>query len=184
MKWPRESFSASFMTGLILAALALLIVALVSSISFAPDTAQQGLIRLSWRALGHEVEHCQPLSAQELARQPAHMRRTEKCSGRIDPYRLIVTIDGMRVLDTVIRAAGARGDRPVFVLYDLAVAPGERELDVQFRELEQGPHGRSRTAREFPEELHLHAPVQISERAVVLITYDPDARRLVTRSAQ
>ncbi len=163
---------------------ALLALALVSSIPFTSGSSDRGVVRLSWRALGREVEYCRPLSPEEIARQPAHMRRTEACSGRIDPYRLRFSIDGTLALDTVLQAAGARGDRPIYVLRDVPVVPGKHRLEVQFTEVESRGHRRAEPATRFPEALSFRATARIRRGAVLLITYDADQRMLVSRSDQ
>jgi hypothetical protein len=165
-------------------AVALSVVAAVSSLPVTMHAGTEGMIRLSWRALGREVELCRALSPDEIARQPAHMRRTEECRGRVEPYRLTVSIDGTLQLDTVLHAAGARGDRPIYVLHDLPVASGERRVDVSFTEIESPAHRRDETVGHFPEALSFHSVARIRPGTVLLITYEADRRALVARSTQ
>lgn len=168
-----------------------------------------GLVRLSWRIRGEHVEECRPLSEEERRALPEHMRRREICEGRIAPYLLQVDVGGrVRVSDTV-RAGGAREDRPVFVHRELAVRPGVHELRVRFTRLGpaggDGPsdpgsgeapeppdrraseapgEGRWRPDVETPRALLLDRAVRVGEGDVILVTYDPEGRRLVVRGEE
>ncbi|NIR39672.1 MAG: hypothetical protein GWO22_28105, partial [Actinobacteria bacterium] len=50
------------------------------------------LLRLSWRLRGVSIEECRTLSREELEALPAHMRRTEECTGRTVGYLLRVDV--------------------------------------------------------------------------------------------
>ncbi|MEJ2204013.1 MAG: hypothetical protein P8170_07875, partial [Gemmatimonadota bacterium] len=91
-------------------------------VSFGGD--HDALLRLSWRVDGISMEECRTLTEEELANLPTHMRNPKACIGRIAPYRLQVGIDGALVVSDTVYPAGARGDRPVFVLRDVPVDPG------------------------------------------------------------
>ena len=93
------------------------------------------LLRLSWRIRGEPVRSCRILSPAEVEALPQHMRRDEVCETRVEPYRLQVDIDGQRVLADTLHAAGARQDRPIYVYYDLPLAPGEYAIDVRFEQV-------------------------------------------------
>ena len=144
----------------------------LSRVPYTPADAENGVLRVSWRARGERVTECRRLTPEELEALPLHMRRPEACEGRIAPYRLRVSIDGAVVADTVIRPAGARQDRPIYVLRDIALAPGEYAVDVAF-------------AREgAPAHLALQAVVEIRPGEIALVTYDPARNALVLRTAQ
>lgn len=91
-------------------------------------------VRLSWRLEPIRVEECRPLSAEEQARLPAHMRRTEECTGDFVDYELDVAVDGVHTVDT-LSPSGLRRDRPVYVLVNRSVSPGTHGVDVTFRAL-------------------------------------------------
>ena len=169
--------------------------AALAALSFTPYTAEPGdraVVRLAWRARGERVRECRRLTAEELARLPQHMRQEEVCERRILPYRLRVDLDGARVVDELVRAGGAREDRPLFVFRDLAVTPGTHHLQVTF-EREAGEEGdderphpeevdateAGRRARETPARLALDGPVVLVPRQIVLVTYDDERRRLL-----
>ena len=101
-------------------------------VAAADHEAVGALIRLSWRTASERIEHCRRLSVEEIAELPVHMRREEVCEGRLVPYRLRVALDDSMVIDEVVQPAGARGDRPLFVLRDLAVPAGEYVVTVDW----------------------------------------------------
>ncbi|HSL71516.1 MAG TPA: hypothetical protein VK864_14820 [Longimicrobiales bacterium] len=164
------------------AAVGTVVMVALSSWPVAPSASNAGVLRLSWRALGREAEHCRPLSEAEIARQPAHMRRTEVCERRVEPYHLQVSIDGVEQLDTLVHAAGARGDRPIYVLRDFALRPGTHRVRVDFVEREAAPHTRPDLRRHFPDILRFAGPITVRARQIALVTYDDEARALVLRS--
>ena len=165
----------------------------LAALSSTPYTAEPGdgaVVRLAWRARGERVRECHRRSAEELARLPQHMRQEEVCERRILPYRLQVDLDGTRVVDELVRAGGARADRPLFVFHDLAVLPGMHRLRITFEregtpeeEREEGPADvdateAGRRAHETPARLALDEGVTVAARQVVLVTYDDEGRRL------
>jgi hypothetical protein len=115
------------------------------------------------------------------------MQQDRVCEGRVAPYHLRVRIDGTMVSDDTIRAAGARSDRPIYVLREYTVPAGEREVRVEFGAvIEAGaarPEDEERPGNGFPASLELHTRVRAIPGRAVLITYDTDARALVVRTA-
>lgn len=168
--------------------------AALAALSSTPYTVEPGdgaIVRLAWRARGERVRECHRRSAEELARLPQHMRQEEICERRILPYRLRVDLDGARVVDELVRAGGAREDRPLFVFHDLSVMPGTHHLQITFTREGTAQEEREerdeeavdateagRRARETPERLGLDAPVVLAPRQIVLVTYDDEGRRL------
>lgn len=136
---------------------------------------ERAAIRLAWRARGEKVEECRPLSAEEQAELPVHMRRTEVCEGRLRPYLLSVRIDGRTsVADTVV-GAGVREDRPIHVSRELRVAPGGHAIEVVFQGLGEGRRAGA---------LSLSTRVRLEPREVALVTYDPGRDALVVRTPE
>lgn len=168
--------------------------AALAALSSTPYTVEPGdgaIVRLAWRARGERVRECHRRSAEELVRLPQHMRQEEVCERRILPYRLQVDLDGARVVDELVRAGGAREDRPLFVFQDLTVMPGTHRLQITFaregaaqeeKEEKEGAVDATETgrrARETPAHLWLDAPVALVPRQIVLVTYDDEGRRLL-----
>ena len=170
--------------------------------TYATGASDAALLRLSWRARGVRVEECRRLDDDEIAALPAHMRRETVCEGGLAPYRLRVDVDGERVVDSPVRGAGVREDRPLYVFRELELAPGRHRVQVGFERLRAGEaEGRGgvtpRPAPRAPSEgrragsrdavraaLTLDAELTLDGGAVALITYDATARRLVLRDAE
>jgi len=194
---------AVIVTGIGLAALAAL-----SAVPYREPGAGDAVLRLSWRVRGIRVQECRTLTPEQLEKLPPHMRRPEVCEGRIAPYRLHVRVDGRVLQDTLVHAAGAREDRPVYVFREFRVAPGVHRVALLFvREGGRGKgrgegkgggeegerqdepptrdeaHGGERRERngESPARLELEADVSLEAGDVALITYDPQQRALVLR---
>jgi hypothetical protein len=156
---------------LLVTALVLAAIGWASRAPWAPP-ADGAVLRLAWRFPGVRVEECRTPTAEELERLPIHMRRTEVCEGRMLSYRLRVRLDGREVLHQVVESPGARGDRPLSVLREIAVPPGEHTLEVMWEPADaSAPAGARR--------LRASARLRLVERDVALVTYDPDLRDLV-----
>ena len=119
----------------ILAVVGTVAVAWLSRVPLEFDSEHEALVRLSWRVDGISIEECRQLSEVELANLPIHMRNPEACIGRIAPYRLQVALDGQLMVNDTIHPGGARGDRPIYVLSDFPVDPGEHRVQVLNRAL-------------------------------------------------
>lgn len=193
--------------GVALAVAVTLAIVALSRLPYAAADGEGALIRFSWRTPGAQVDECRRLSAEELERLPVHMRREEVCERRILPYRLQVRLDGRTVYDELVRASGAREDRPLFVFRELPVAPGEYRLEVRWERERNGVSGsgdddaheateaaeeherreahdsapRPAPRRTTPENLELKAVLRLDAGDVSLVTYDLDHQRLVVR---
>lgn len=159
-------------------------------------------LRLSWQSTSPRVEACRTPTEEELAELPPHMRMREICEGRLLPFRLRLWIDGELRIDERIRPQGARGDRPLSILHEIAVRPGVHELRVAFEPedgdrsseavegrgaegVSEAPEGEApapglrRAAVSEP--LALAATVELAPREVALVTREADAGGLVLR---
>lgn len=122
----------------------------------------ESLLRLSWRAIAERSERCRVPTEAELAAVPKHMRQAEICEGRLASFRLVAAIDGVTLIDRELRPAGAREDRPAYVLEVLPIPPGGHRLDVSFSVISDSP----------PPALELAASIDPEPRDVVLVTLD------------
>lgn len=195
--------SAAFVAGAIAFA-----VAALSRVPYAAGDEEGAILRLSWRFRGERLEECRRLSAEELAQLPAHMRREVVCEGGVAPFLLSATVDSVAVAHDTIRASGARADRPLYVFREVRVAPGEHRLQVRFHRLDRRDagdrkpdgHGNHEEEGEGEQEerkldseemaaggepaaLALHTRFRAAPGEVVLVTYDPELRRLVLRGS-
>lgn len=138
-----------------------------SDVELEAHASDDGLLRLSWRAVGERVEECRTLDAAEQAALPRHMRRDEICEGRLAPFALSVRVDGAVVLDRELRPAGAREDRPTYVFHELPLAPGPHRLELEFAVV-----GDEAAVSAPP--LRLATTVHVPSRGVILVTQDED----------
>ncbi|MDP3910215.1 MAG: hypothetical protein Q8Q14_07465 [Gemmatimonadales bacterium] len=170
--------------GILLLAVAGVSLAILSEAPYAATPPNRALIRLSWRAYSEQVQACRRLTPEELERLPIHMRQEEVCERTILPYRLLVSIDGTAVTNILVRSGGAREDRPLYVFHELPVAPGPHRLTIRFEREGEGETRDAaepipeREARETPPRLALDEVVVLGDRAVIVVTYDEEQRRL------
>ena len=99
-----------------------------------PDTAR---LRLSWSARPERIEVCRTLSEEELSRLAEHMRQRVVCEGVFATYLLRIEVDGRTIGESVIRGAGLRNDRPLYLLRDYVVPPGEHRFRVSLTRREK-----------------------------------------------
>lgn len=142
------------------------------------SSADDALLRLSWRMRGITAQACRTLPQEELERLPVHMRNPEACIGVIASYTLDVSVDGRVLAADTVRPPGARGDRPLNVLREYPLAPGDHQVSVRFRALlpagvEAPPEGIIEVAWE--------GSLRLGGRGVALVTLDEAGRMLVVR---
>ncbi len=128
--------------------------------------AEHAILRLGWRLAGQVQEHCRDLSAEELAKRPAHMRTPRECTSHVLTYDLVASVDGRVVVDKRVKSPGLRGDRPLSVEEDLPVAPGEHAVKVTFTPDDAGSGGKV---------LAFERTVRFEPARVVLVTSANDA---------
>lgn len=108
--------------------IALALVAFLSRVPVGREPTEAAL-RLSWKTMGEEVR----VRVAEDPNLPAHMRVPGGAyETTILPYRLKVEVNGRMLLDRCVRAAGVHHDRPLSVLEELSLPPGEADLAVSF----------------------------------------------------
>jgi hypothetical protein len=139
-----------------------------SRVSYAPPGHDQAILRLSWRFRGEKNEQCRALTKAELDALPAHMRLPRVCTTELVPYRLVLNIDN--ATDTLMFApAGAKRDRPIFVLHDVPLSPGWHDLRITFAPLR---HDVPVAAYSF----HYSGRIEARRGRVTLLTLSADAR--------
>lgn len=109
----------------------------LSSMPMAQKGTDGSLLRLSWKAVPERIEVCRELSDEELAKLAEHMRQRVRCDGRFATYTLRVEVDGQAVHEGIVRGAGLRHDRPMFLLHEIGMNPGEHRLRVVFERREK-----------------------------------------------
>lgn len=116
----------------VVSAVALSVVGWGSRISYRSGETAHGMLRLSWRMRAEQNEICRERSPAELAALPVHMRMPRVCESRPVAYRLTLAIDGGRPDTMIVLPAGAKRDRPTYVLRDSLLAPGRHRVAVAF----------------------------------------------------
>jgi hypothetical protein len=152
----------------------------LSQVPYRAESAGQAWIRLSWRVNAPWIEECRTLTAEEEAELPIHMRRDEVCEKTGIPYTLRIVLNGEGVEETLIRGAGTRGDRPIYVYRELRVKPGHHQMEISLT-----PEvGGEASAGDAPvETLELAEDLALADGDVALITRS-EAGKLVVRRAE
>jgi hypothetical protein len=99
-----------------------------------PDAA---LLKVAIKRVADFEEAARPLSAEELAALPRHMRPVSGASvptGRRRDTRLSVVLDGRPVLDRTYRPGGWRHDGPTLAYAELPLSPGRHRLEAILRD--------------------------------------------------
>jgi hypothetical protein len=159
------------------------------------------VLRVTLSARPERIERCRRLSEQELAERPVHMRLALECEGGSATYRFRVWRDSVLLDDRILRGSGFRHDRPIHLLREYPVPPGERSLRVVLQRVEEVPvdsaasgmevqdTGMERSSREraerlrrrmeaLPARVEWHGRLAVQPRRVVLVRWDPVAREL------
>jgi len=134
------------------------------------------VLRLAWRLPGIRLETCRPLTEEERERIPPHMRREEVCEGRSVPYRLRVDIGDQTRRDLLLEHAGARSDRPIYVLESLELEPGPHRVAVSFAPTEVPD-----TVALDSVTLRYDGVITLDSGQIGLLTLSSDDRRLELR---
>jgi hypothetical protein len=193
-------------TGAAVTAIGVVLLAYLSAAPVPYHANESARLRLSWSARPERIEVCRTLSAEELARVAEHMRQRESCEGVFATYALRINVDGRVVGESVIRGAGLRNDRPLYLLRDYAVPPGIHHFQVTLTRREKTDDdaaayaqvartdidtGRyaGRAQREasehtrraqaaIPKHLTVDTVISLTPRQVALITFNAERRTL------
>jgi hypothetical protein len=148
----------------------------LSRVPFTAAPGEDGELRLAWRWRSERIENCRRLSAEELAKRPAHMRSAVACERGLRPYRLEMWVDGRLLVSGLVQAKGAESDRPLSVFRQVPLAPGRYAVRVAFTPLAAA------TDSSLPPPLVLDSTLVVAPRQVVLLTMDTDRGVLVART--
>jgi hypothetical protein len=191
-------------------AAALWLVARASAVALPWHAADAARVRLSWSARPERIETCRALTAEEIEKEPPHMRRRVECEGTFATYLLHVASDGRVIDERIVKGAGIRNDRPMYLLADYDLMAGEHRIRVTFTRREKTDDdsdavalhatrtgadsgifaGRAeredeeRTRRRraaVPAIMEMDTLLTLAPGQVRLITFDAEARQLVIR---
>lgn len=136
---------------------------------------ERAVLRLSWRAPAVRIEECRPLTAEEKAELPVHMRRDSTCVGRGVDFRLTAEVDGRTVVTDTLAGPEDLGDRRVAVEREVPIEPGQRRVSVSFEPI--GDAG-----REAGRPLRLERTLDLDPREAAVVTLEDGA--LVVKTAE
>ena len=163
-------------------------------------------LRLSWNARPERIEVCRSASEEELEREEEHMRQRVVCDGRFASYVLRVEADDRLLSESVVRGAGLRHDRSVYLLRDFDLSSRAHRVRVSFTRRERAGAGatnarsgarpaadtgvfagraeretderRRRARAAVPARLMLDTTLVFAPGRVIVITFDQDRREL------
>lgn len=93
-----------------------------------PDERPMLVVSLKHRP--EDVQQCRPVSPDEKAKMPPHMRRDEICARQRPDVRVEVRVDDETVHVASYPPHGLSGDGPSFGTLELPLAPGPRRVEV------------------------------------------------------
>ena len=169
-----------------LAIAALVVLALLSQVTWrssGPDAAE---LRLSWRIPAPSYRQCRPPTEAELGGVLPHMRPSEVCTDVAIPFRLTVQLNGDTLHSEPVAKSGPRA-RTITIYRSFPVSPGSYTLDVAFLPetqpgIERGVGAATRTAASDPVDspldlaMTLSARVAAGPREVILVSPDERGR--------
>ena len=185
-------------------AVLLFVMTVASATPIARRRGEPSRLRLSWSARPERIEVCRTLSSEELEKLEEHMRQRVQCEGRFATYVLRVESDGRVLSRSVVRGAGFRHDRPLFLLRELDLSPGVHRLRIDFTRRERPDRSAAerpalttqrvdtglfagrverevterarRAAAAIPPRLRLDTVITVLENRVLVVSLDPDRR--------
>jgi hypothetical protein len=157
--------------GIILAILFTWGVIRLSAVTFHPDGADQGVLRLAWRISAQGEEICRASTPEELAQLPVHMRTDEICERPPALWELVLSLDDRVVERRDLEGAGARKDRPISLLEEWPLEPGPHNLEVLF--------SRNGTNEGDDDWRHLKETITVVPGGVHLVWIHPETGRMM-----
>ena len=91
-------------------------------------------IKVSFIHHGVRVAECRPYTAEEQAKMPPNMRKTEQCERERSPVSIEVDIDGQTVLARTSPPSGLSRDGASTVYQRLDLPAGEHRIAVRFKD--------------------------------------------------
>ena len=116
----------------------------------------QAVIKVSFAHTGKPVSDCRPLSAEELAKLPPHMRAPMRCPRERSPVTMEVDIDGQAVLRRTANPSGLSRDGASSMYQRVQVAAGEQRIAVRMKDDVRHPgftHQREATVKLKPAQI-------------------------------
>lgn len=148
---------------------------LIGYFAVSPDyvyrAADRGEIKLSFSHGGQRKGGCRPLTAEEIAKLPPNMRRTQSCPRERVPVQVEMDIVGHLSYAETLRPAGLSGDGPSRAYRRFSLPPGSYRLNLRLRDSER--------ADGFDYERILD--VELRPRQNLVVDFRPEADGFVVR---
>lgn len=154
-----------------------------SRVPWNADSSHDAQLVLSWRGVSESRDLCREPTEEDLSGLPSHMRPDRICEERLAEYQLTLALDGVVLVDRTVRPAGARGDRPIYVLERIPVAPGTHRIEVGFTPIESTANGSLNGSIGESTGIELEQTAHFESGQVVLVTRDGDRGEFVVRFA-
>ena len=148
-------------------------------------SADAAVLRLAWSARPERIEHCQG-GADPIASVPAAVRAGRVCDDVPAHYRLRVSGRGRVLLERQLSGGGLRCYRRMYVFHEFELPPGESRVEVSLTRLESGAANTAKHrvfADVAPPRLEFDETLRLEAGRAVLVTFDPETRALVARTA-
>lgn len=154
-----------------------------SRVPWNADSSQDAQLVLSWRGVSESRDLCREPTEEDLAGLPSHMRPDRICEESLAEFRLTLALDGVVLVDRAVRPAGARNDRPIYVLERIPVAPGSHRIEVGFNPIASTANSASNNSIGESTGIELDQTANFESGKVVLVTRDGDRGEFVVRFA-
>lgn len=173
---------ARIVTVVLVSAAATLALGWAARANYDSPGGESAVLRLSWRLRGEREEKCRPRTQAELDALPVHMRTPEICEGSLVAYRLVVQVDDGVPDTSRVLPAGAKGDRPIYVLKEKEVAPGSHRVRIDFAREDEADTDDDDEEDDEDDDAPVFAMdtvLDMSAGSIELITMAADGKRLV-----
>ena len=114
-----------------LAIAALVVLALLSRVTWRSSVPDAAELRLSWLIPAPSHRQCRPPTEAELSGVLPHMRPSEVCTDAAIPFRLTIRLNGDTLHSEPVERSGPRV-RTITIYRSFPVSPGSHALNVTF----------------------------------------------------
>lgn len=136
------------------------VVAGANLLPYSTPTSPEPRLVVSFKHPGATDTACRPISAEEQAKQPAHMRRAETCERSRNPVRLRIWVDGRVLSERAYEPQGLWKDGNSVAIEEFPLAVGRHRVKVEL--------GDTAAADAWPHSEERELELRPFERRVVL----------------
>ena len=164
--------------GFLFSVLFCLIIAYIPNIAY-QFNGDSSFLRLSWRLAGQKIEVCKKTNFNKLKKIPKHMRNPSGvCVSKSINYNLLLKIDNKTIIDRIYLHHGLKGDGAIFVLMDIPVSSGLKNISLSFLPIfEKSIIGAAKTNN--LDKLYFNKMINFKTREVKLISINSANKKLI-----